>query len=60
MSGTKTDGEKPDLWFRSTMCLQKTGGAWRIAHEHNSTPFHMDGSYKAALDLDPWLPNGCA
>ncbi|MGH8593745.1 MAG: YybH family protein [Gammaproteobacteria bacterium] len=53
MSGTKTDGEKPDLWFRSTMCLQKIDGTWRIAHEHTSTPFYMDGSNKAALDLKP-------
>ncbi|MGH8604206.1 MAG: YybH family protein [Gammaproteobacteria bacterium] len=53
MSGTKTDGEKPDLWLRPTMCLQKIDGTWRIAHEHTSTPFYMDGSNKAALDLKP-------
>jgi PhnB protein len=41
------------LWFRSTLGLRKTGGAWRITHEHNSTPFYMDGSDKAALDLQP-------
>jgi ketosteroid isomerase-like protein len=28
-------------------------GGWRITHEHNSTPFYMDGSDKAALDLQP-------
>ena len=53
MSGTKVDGEKPNLWFRSTMCLQKIDGTWRIEHEHTSTPFYMDGSDKAALDLKP-------
>ena len=53
MSGTKTDGAKPQLWFRSTLCLQKIDGTWRIAHEHASTPFYMDGSNKAALDLKP-------
>ena len=53
MSGTKADGEKPNLWFRSTMCLQKIDGTWRIAHAHASTPFSMDGSNKAALDLKP-------
>lgn len=53
MSGTKTDGEKPDLWVRATLGLQKIDGAWRIAHQHTSTPFYMDGSYKAALDLKP-------
>jgi ketosteroid isomerase-like protein len=41
------------LWFRSTIGLRKIGGQWRITHEHNSTPFYMDGSDKAALDLQP-------
>jgi ketosteroid isomerase-like protein len=41
------------LWFRSTIGLRKIGGEWRITHEHNSTPFYMDGSDKAALDLQP-------
>lgn len=41
------------LWFRSTIGLRQVGGRWRIAHEHNSTPFYMDGSDKAALDLQP-------
>lgn len=26
---------------------------WRIAHEHTSTPFYMDGSMRAAVDLLP-------
>jgi ketosteroid isomerase-like protein len=41
------------LWFRSTLGLRKTDGRWQITHEHNSTPFYMDGSDKAALDLQP-------
>jgi ketosteroid isomerase-like protein len=41
------------LWYRSTLGLRKTDGVWRITHEHNSTPFYMDGSDKAALDLRP-------
>ena len=41
------------LWFRSTIGLRKLAGEWRITHEHNSTPFYMDGSDKAALDLQP-------
>ncbi len=52
MSGTKTDGEKVDLWFRETLCLQKNDGHWRIAHAHESVPFEMD-SKRAALDLKP-------
>jgi PhnB protein len=53
LSGTKTDGEKADVWFRQTLCLRKIGGAWRIAHQHESVPFYMDGSYRAAVDLKP-------
>jgi ketosteroid isomerase-like protein len=45
--------EQFDLWFRSTVCLQKLDGTWRITHEHNSTPFYMDGSFRAAVDLKP-------
>ena len=41
------------LWFRSTIGLRKIDGEWRITHEHNSTPFYMDGSDRAALDLQP-------
>jgi ketosteroid isomerase-like protein len=41
------------LWFRSTIGLRKIDGEWRVTHEHNSTPFYMDGSDKAALDLEP-------
>lgn len=41
------------MWFRSTVCLRRTGGAWLITHEHTSTPFHMDGSFLAATDLQP-------
>ena len=25
----------------------------RIIYEHNSVPFHMDGSFRAAVDLEP-------
>jgi uncharacterized protein (TIGR02246 family) len=46
-------GEDQDLWYRSTICLRKTNGRWRIAHDHTSVPFHMDGSYRAAVDLKP-------
>lgn len=53
ISGTKADGAEIDLWFRSTVCLRRIEGAWRIVHEHASTPFSMDGSQRAALDLKP-------
>lgn len=53
LAGTKTGGEKSGLWFRMTMGFQKDGEAWKIAHLHESVPFLMDGSDKAALDLQP-------
>ena len=51
LCGTKRDGESVDLWFRLTLGLRRTGGEWKIIHEHESVPFYMDGSYKAAIDL---------
>jgi PhnB protein len=53
LSGTKTDGEEADVWFRLTLCLRRIGGEWRIAHQHESVPFYMDGSFRAAVDLTP-------
>jgi ketosteroid isomerase-like protein len=53
LSGTKTDGERVDMWFRQTLCWRKVGGEWTIAHRHESVPFYMDGSYRAAVDLKP-------
>lgn len=53
ISGTKTDGQKNEVWARQTLCLQKIDGAWKIVHEHMSVPFYMDGSVKAAVDLKP-------
>ena len=49
----RQSGEDQDLWYRTTMCLRKTNGRWRIVHDHSSVPFHMDGSYRAAVDLKP-------
>jgi ketosteroid isomerase-like protein len=51
MTGTKVGGEKVDLWFRQTLGLRKVDGTWRIAHQHASVPFYMDGSFRAATDL---------
>jgi uncharacterized protein (TIGR02246 family) len=46
-------GEDQDLWYRTTMCLQKISGRWQIVCDHSSVPFYMDGSYRAAIDLKP-------
>lgn len=53
MTGEKIDGVHVDLWFRVTLGLTKSEGAWKISHEHNSVPFYMDGSFRAAVDLKP-------
>lgn len=53
MRGTKKGGRAQDLWFRTTLCLRNGPRGWRIAHDHTSVPFSMDGSDKAALDLKP-------
>ena len=51
--GTKTDGSRPDLWVRATVCFRKIEGRWKVVHEHVSVPFYMDGSLRAAVDLKP-------
>jgi PhnB protein len=53
LTGTKTDGSQVDLWFRSTVGLRRTAAGWQVTHEHDSTPFYMDGSDRAATDLKP-------
>jgi ketosteroid isomerase-like protein len=58
LQGTKRagggyEGGPVDLWFRSTWGLRRSDGEWKVAHEHNSTPFYMDGSDRAANDLKP-------
>ena len=46
-------GEDQDLWYRTTLCLWKTRWRWRIVCDHSSVPCYMDGSYRAAVDLQP-------
>jgi predicted dithiol-disulfide oxidoreductase (DUF899 family)/ketosteroid isomerase-like protein len=53
ITGMRTNGEETDVWVRATMGFRKVEGRWLIAHEHASVPFHMDGSYRAAVDLTP-------
>jgi ketosteroid isomerase-like protein len=53
LKGTRTGGRPVSLWMRSTLCFRREAGAWKIAHAHTSVPFHMDGSFRAAVDLVP-------
>jgi ketosteroid isomerase-like protein len=41
------------LWYRVTLGLRRLDGHWLITHEHESVPFLMDGSFRAAVDLEP-------
>ena len=50
---TKADGQQAEWWQRATVCLSRGDGGWKIVHEHTSVPFHMDGSFRAATDLQP-------
>ena len=50
---TKADNQRAEWWQRITICLSRIDGVWKIIHEHTSVPFHMDGSFRAALDLEP-------
>ena len=46
-------GEAIEMWSRSTLCLRKLSGTWKIVHGHTSFPFATDGSFRAQLDLKP-------
>ena len=53
ISGQRTNSEDTDIWVRETIGLRKIDGRWLITHEHESVPFYMDGSNRAAVDLKP-------
>ena len=53
MRATSTSGKQIDLWTRATIGFRKIDGRWLVVHEHVSVPFYMDGSERAALDLEP-------
>lgn len=53
LSGTRTDGSSVDFWMRSTLGFRKVADRWEISHGHTSVPFHVDGSFRAAMDLQP-------
>jgi ketosteroid isomerase-like protein len=55
LHGILKDGREVDMWMRSTLAFRREDGAWKIAHGHSSVPFLMDGSFRAATDLEPEL-----
>jgi ketosteroid isomerase-like protein len=52
VSAIRKDGNRLDMWWRSTVGFQKIDGRWQITHEHNSVPFNVANG-KASLDLKP-------
>jgi ketosteroid isomerase-like protein len=54
MTATPKGSTEPfTLWCRMTLGLTRVDGQWLIVHEHASVPFYMDGSFRAAVDLEP-------
>lgn len=41
------------MWNRTTLGFRNIDGEWLVTHVHSSVPFYMDGSFKAAVDLQP-------
>jgi uncharacterized protein (TIGR02246 family) len=52
VNGTRIDGGKINMWYRTTICYRKMDGKWTVTHEHDSVPFNVE-SGKASLDLRP-------
>jgi ketosteroid isomerase-like protein len=50
---TARGGEPAAWWARMTTALARSGDGWQVIHDHVSLPFHMDGSFRAAIDLEP-------
>jgi ketosteroid isomerase-like protein len=50
--GTDPQGKRFDMTFRVTDCLRKTGGKWKIVHEHVSFPIDMSTG-RADLQSQP-------
>lgn len=53
LGATTLAGEAWAMWMRATWGLQRRDDAWTIVHEHESVPFHMDGTFRAATELEP-------
>ena len=54
MSATPSGSEDAfSFWMRSTFGLRRIDGRWLLVHRHESVPFHMDGSFRAATELQP-------
>lgn len=52
VTGTLKTGTEVDMWFRTTLGLQRRSGQWLIVHEHSSSPFDPETG-QASLGLKP-------
>jgi ketosteroid isomerase-like protein len=52
VTGTLQSGDEVDMWVRASLCCQKSGGEWKIVHDHESVPFDPSTG-QAAIDLAP-------
>jgi uncharacterized protein (TIGR02246 family) len=50
--GTMTNGQRTDLWLRSTACYRRIDGRWLIVHVQVSVPVDL-ATGRAVLDLKP-------
>ena len=50
--GTDNNGQQQSSWMRTTSCLRRQEGQWRIVHEHFSMPVDME-SGAALFDAKP-------
>jgi len=57
VTGARAGGGTIQMWYRTTICYRKVGGAWMITHEHNSVPCGVE-SGSASLDLRPDQQDG--
>ncbi|WP_196073401.1 YybH family protein [Nakamurella alba] len=52
VTGTLQTGAEVDMWFRTTVGLERRNGRWLIVHDHQSDPFNP-GSGLAMTGLRP-------
>ena len=57
MGSTPESPQPFAIWYRATLGLRRVDGSWLVVHEHTSTPFYMNGSMRAATDLQPSGPS---
>jgi ketosteroid isomerase-like protein len=52
IDGTTKDGQRIEMFWRSTVGFRKIDGQWIATHQHSSVPFDPE-SGRASVDLRP-------